>query len=59
MGPEVQSRYFAAPAFNEFAKAANPLFLEFDRISAAITPVIDQVENNSAPTTRSRRKSTS
>ena len=52
MGPKVKSQYFAAPDFNRFSQALNPLLTDFDRISQEIDTVINTIDLNTVPTER-------
>jgi len=48
MGPRLDSLLTAAPAFNTFYTAANPILLEFDRIAAASDKLMGEIEQGNA-----------
>jgi rhomboid protease GluP len=52
MGPRLNSLLTAAPAFNAFFAAANPILLEFDRIAEATDEFLNEIEKGSTSAAR-------
>jgi len=52
MGPLLESRLNAAPAWNAFSDASRPVFLEFDRIALGMDQVTADLERGGVPPAR-------